>query len=383
MIFFRCSASVRLLWLACLLSLFSGCVQPPVTFDYRPDVTATGAEGALYWPAAPEVPRYRYYGQLLGEDNFFVVGEKTRGVVERAFRWLAGLDDHKEAPVVLQRPQSGAVGEDGRIYVSDVSRQGVYVFDPAAAQLSVWEYAEEGVRFQLPIGVAVTEDRVLVADAALGYVAVLSHLGVPGATLGKGVLNHPTGVVWNEALGRVYVADRGDNDIKVFDIDSGALLFEFGEFGEHEGQFNGPTYLAWHAQQLYVTDTLNSRIQVFSPSGEFLRSFGQRGLYIGNLPRPKGVAIDIDGNVYVVESYYDYLLIFDAEGQFLLPIGGSGKQVGQFYLPAGVWTDANNRIYVADMFNGRVVIFEYLGDGDESDVAEDNSAHLGRVASGH
>ena len=359
-----------------------GCAQLPVQFSYHPyddDVES----GSLVWPDPPEKPRYRYYGQLTGEENFVKVGEASRGALERAFRWLVGLGDYGDKPQILQRPQSGVVTDDGRILVTDVSRQGVYVFDPLKRQLEVWEYAAKDVRFQLPIGIAVKGDSVLVADAGLGYVVKLDRLGKPLGAVGKKVLKHPTGVVWDAESGRIYVADRVDNQVKVFDDGSGELLFTFGEFGEREGQLNGPTYMAWYDNELYVTDTLNSRIQIFSAQGQFLRSFGRRGLYVGDLPRPKGVALDGDGNIYVVESYYDYLLVFDRKGQFLLPIGGSGHEIGQFYLPAGVWSDAENRIYVADMFNGRVVIFEYLGDGDESDVAEDDSAHIGRAAGSH
>ena len=77
--------------------------------------------------------------------------------------------------------------------------------------------------------------------------------------------------------------------------------------------------------------------------------------------RPKGVAVDSDGNIYVVESYHDHLLIYDSEGRFLLPIGGNGTNIGQFFLPAGAWSDSDDRIFVADMFNGRVVIFQFVG----------------------
>ena len=104
-------------------------------------------------------------------------------------------------------------------------------------------------------------------------------------------------------------------------------------------------------------------MQILDLDGRPLESVGQRGLYVGNLTRPKGVAVDADGNLYVVESYYDHLLVFSPSGEFLLPIGGTGNAVGQFYLPAGVWADARGRLFVADMYNGRVVIFQYLGGG--------------------
>ena len=88
--------------------------------------------------------------------------------------------------------------------------------------------------------------------------------------------------------------------------------------------------------------------------------FGELGLVVGNMSRPKGVAIGGGGRIYVVESYYDHLLIFDHYGKLLLPIGGTGREVGQFFLPAGVWTDDHHRVYVADMFNGRIIVLSEL-----------------------
>jgi DNA-binding beta-propeller fold protein YncE len=110
-----------------------------------------------------------------------------------------------------------------------------------------------------------------------------------------------------------------------------------------------------------VSDTLNARVQVLTIEGEALSKVGQRGLYVGNLVRPKGVTVDDDGNIYVVEGYYDHLLVFNQAAQLLLPIGGTGASIGRFFLPAGVWSDPQNRIFVADMFNGRVLILQYLG----------------------
>jgi DNA-binding beta-propeller fold protein YncE len=151
--------------------------------------------------------------------------------------------------------------------------------------------------------------------------------------------------------------------VKVFD-EHGALVKRIGRRGEGRGELNYPTHVAFSGGELYVTDTMNSRIQVFTPEGEALeRRFGTRGLYVGNLVRPKGVAVDNENHVYVIESYYDHLLVFGRDGEFLLPIGGTGQETGRFYLPAGIWVDSRNRVFVADMFNGRVVVFQFLGGG--------------------
>jgi hypothetical protein len=94
-------------------------------------------------------------------------------------------------------------------------------------------------------------------------------------------------------------------------------------------------------------------------------TIGEQGLSVGNLVRPKGVAVDGSGNIYVVESYYDHMLVYNKKGQYLMGIGGTGRGVGQFYLPSGIWTDAQDRIYVADQFNGRVMLFQFLGGDPE------------------
>ncbi len=349
-------------WLAASLCLLlAGCASSPATLN----LDLQGAEGHL-WPSPPEVARYQYIGQLTGEENF--VKENNDGAMgRRLFDWMVGIVAGETLPVVLQRPQSGAVDRDGRLYVTDVSRAAIYVFDQPAGQLEVWEIAGEQLRFKTPVGIVVIETdeggrEILVADADLKRIVRLDQSGKPVGHFGSDVLVRPTGLARDPATGNLYVADTHAHDVKIFSAE-GRLLRRVGAGGrgEGEGQFNSPTHLAFARGQLYVTDTLNSRIKVLSADGEFLRTFGRRGLFVGDLPRPKGVTVDKDGNVYVVESYYDHLLVFNEEGNLLLPIGGSGSGVGEFYLPAGVWTDQRDRIYVADSFNGRVVILQYLG----------------------
>ena len=109
--------------------------------------------------------------------------------------------------------------------------------------------------------------------------------------------------------------------------DEGRLIDIIGQRGEGPGEFNAPTHIALSNGRLYVTDTLNARIQVLDLNGEPISMIGKRGLYLGNLTRPKGVTVDADDNIYVVESYYDHLLVFDKQGQFLLPIGGTGDNL--------------------------------------------------------
>ncbi len=379
-----------------LLGGLSGCAQTQTSLRYAGAPTTSGTQ-AMVWPAAPEIARYRYVGELTGEEN---IQRNSGGIAEsglKTLKWLVGLLSEAPPTVILQRPQAGVVDSNGRIYITDVSRQAVYVFDEKAGTLQVWEMAAENTRFEIPIGIALgAKGEVLIADAGLDEVFRLDSAGVPVGRFGKGVLNHPTGLARDALHGHIYVADTHLHQIKVFD-DAGNVLATIGsgQRSEAPGEFNSPTHLAFADGKLYVADTLNARIQVLgitSPAPapgvgaalrpgvvtqaigsvaaqsagletKVLQVFGRRGLFLGDLIRPKGVTVDAAGNIYVVESYYDHLLVFNSQGEFLLPMGGAGGGIGQFSLPAGVWSDQRGRIYVADMFNGRVVVFEYLGEG--------------------
>ena len=328
-------------------------------------VEVESIDAGRLWPPSlgRETPRYRLTGQLSGESNFSVPRE-GQSTMAKAFRWIVGLDGRAENPVVLQRPQSGMVDTTGRVLVTDVSRQGIFVFDAAAGRLEVWDQANKSTNFVAPIAIAPGADgQILVTDAELKRVFRLSSKGEPIGEFGGGLLKRPTGIARDATSKQIFVADTHAHDIKVFD-DGGNFLRTIGHAGADLGELSYPAHLAFADGKLYVADTMNARVQVFDLAGKALLQIGQRGLYFGNLVRPKGVTVDTEGNIYVVESYHDHLLVFDKTGRFLMAIGGTGKANAEFYLPAGVWTDRNNRIFVADMFNGRVVIFQFLG-GDQ------------------
>ncbi len=344
---------IRIVVIIALLATLAACAQTQSFLRYE----ATGER--MVWPQPPDTPRYRYVGQFTGEDNIF---KEESGKLGKFFRWLVGLTSFDPDRLMLQRPQSGVVDDvRGRVYVTDVGRRGVFVFDEAKGQILFWEDAGDARRFATPSGVTLgANGQLFVADADLAEVIRLGPNGEPLESFGSGILKRPTGIARDPWTGRIYVSDTQAHNIKVFD-DNGKLHHVIGQRGEGVGEFNFPTFLAFSNNKLYVTDTLNSRIQVLNAEGKYLLTFGKRGLYVGDLPRPKGVSVDNAGRIYVVESYYDHLLVYSPEGQLLLPVGGTGSEIGEFYLPSGVWTGARERVYVADMFNSRVMIFEYVG----------------------
>jgi DNA-binding beta-propeller fold protein YncE len=348
----------RCTWIVVALTMMiSGCAETRLVMNFANPIH--GAESKL-WPAPPDEPRYRFVGELTGEDNFSPEDWANRSAATKVFNWLIGLTGHSSKPVVLQRPQSGMVDAAGRIYVTDIGRRGVYVFDNVAGKLEVWEQSGADTRFVAPIGIAQgRHGEILVADAELHTVIRLNHNGVPVGEFGSSVLKRPTGLARDAVKGLIFVADTHAHDIKVFG-DDGILQKVIGQRGEGDAQLNFPTHLTFESGKLYVTDTLNSRVLVFDEDGNMLTKFGRRGLFVGDMVRPKGIAVDSGGNIYVVESMHDRLLIYDNAGRTLLAIGGNGSSVGEFYLPAGVWIDSHDKIYIADMFNGRITVLQLI-----------------------
>lgn len=358
----------RLRWLALPLLLglavTAGCLKE-AKYSMRYNTEGMAEAHIPKWPQPPEKPHYRFAGELTGVDNFELITESVSTHAERAFNLLVGLDPmsklRRSDKGELNRPQTGMVDTLGRIMVTDLSRQGVMVFNEDQGKLAVWTRAQEMLPFASPVGIVEGDNGdILVADSEHHMVVRLDTDGQPQGDFGRKELKRPTGLARDSKRKEIYVADTGSHDIKVFS-DAGELLRIIGKRGNEPGYFNAPTHLAFEGDKLYVSDTLNARVQVFDPAGKILLNFGSRGLYVGQMVRPKGITVDRDGNIYVVESFHDHMLVFDKNGEFLLPIGGTGREIGEFYLPSGLWSDINDRIFVSDMFNGRIIIFQYLG----------------------
>jgi len=324
---------MRLLLAVLTVVVLGGCASEPLVMRFDPGQVTAGKK--TYFPplSDEEVPRYVYVGELTGEKNFVEREGKEKSRFIEVLKWIAGVFE-SDAPVVLQRPQSGVVDQNGRILVTDVSRSAVFVFDSANGRLDVWEYAHGFRHFAAPVGIALgPAGRVFVADAELRKVLALDPGGKGTVLIDGSQLERPTGLAWDEKDGLLYVADTQAHQIKVFDM-TGRRVKTIGQRGEGPGEFNFPTFLALSGDRLVVSDTMSARVQLI-PLGDVgeIQIVGERGINVGNLVRPKGVAVDGENNLYIIESYYDHLLIFDEQARFLLPIGCTGKVAGTVYLP--------------------------------------------------
>ena len=341
-----------------LLLPISGCSTVSSQHLFKMPGISDNDLGNQVWPSLPAVPRYAFIGHIYGESNRVEAPQRS-GLVH-LLAAIVGLDAQKESALDLLRPQQVVTDNKGKIYITDPGLQSIFVFDEILGEFTVWNERSLNISLPSPIGVTYAEDSVWVTDSELALIYQLSLGGELINSFGHEILKRPTGIAYDPDNHRFYISDTAAGDIKLFST-RGELLDTWGVEGTGEGQFNHPTYLHYRLGRLYVVDSLNARIQIFDRQGRFIQSVGHRGLYVGNFSRPKGIALDSDGNIYVSESYYDHVLIYSPQGSLLMSIGGSGSAPGQFAQPTGIWVDDRDRVYVSDMLNSRVSMFQYLG----------------------
>lgn len=305
------------------------------------------------WPSAPATPRIAYVRSISSPADLSI----GKGFFTRVLELVFGEEKQD-----LVRPMS-VVEVDKLLYVGDPGAGGIHRFDRAASSYKLLQ-AEGGVRMPSPVGIARgPAGSVYVTDSALRAVFILR----PGAEYAVRLplsldLRQPTGVAFDPVAQALYVTDTANHCIQVFSPE-GVHLRTLGRRGSGDGEFNFPTML-WLGNDghLLVTDSLNFRTQRFDTNGVWLGKFGHGGDAIGDSPRQKGVAADQFGHIYVVDSILQAVQIFDGSGQLLLSIGGMGQAPGEFWLPTGIAIGSDGLIYIADTYNRRVQVFRYLGD---------------------
>lgn len=311
----------------------------------------------IYWPLPPDRPRIRYVKSIVDSKEVL----PPKGFFKRALSILFG----EESGPRLVRPYGLYIENPGRIWVTDMELQVVHYFDFTEKKYrQIFKLA--GERLRSPVGIAVdTERTIYVTDSELRRLFQFSPDG-QFIKAWETLFTRPTGLAIDRQRKILYVVDTGEHHVVAFNL-KGEKLFEFGTRGEGEGEFNFPTHIALHpvTGEIYVADSMNFRIERFTPEGKFIRSLGSAGTRVGSFSKLKGISVDSHGIVYAVDGLYDTVEMFNDKGEFLMNFGKAGKHEGEFWLPGGIASD-QEWIYVSDTYNQRVQVFQLMT-GSEAD----------------
>src|SRR5271170_7378252 len=204
--------------------------------------------------------------------------------------------------------------------------------------------------------------------------APLKHVHPPLPPV-DGQFRQVTDIAWDPA-GNTFISDGYINS-RVAKVDkNGKWLMSFGEPGDQPGQFNTPHSIAADAQgNIYVADRGNRRIQVFNGDGKFLRQitidvpfdYASVSPAIGKKPAPNATGTQAPGSpwalcitpgpnqvMYAADAFPGRVYKLSLDGKVLGVLGESGKQLKQFGWIHEIACPSENELYVAELLNWRV-----------------------------
>ena len=191
-----------------------------------------------------------------------------------------------------------------------------------------------------------------------------------------GYFRQVTDMAW-DSHGNTYIADGYVNSRVAKIAPDGRWLKSWGSFGTEPGQFNQPHSIAVDANdRVYVADRSNRRIQVFDTEGKLLDIIQidvpfpeDATVPIGNRPTaaspgytqpgaPWAVCITPKGpepqTLFVADAYPGRIYKLSLDGKVLGWLGGAGKQPKQFGWVHEIACPSANEILVAEVLNWRV-----------------------------
>lgn len=226
-----------------------------------------------------------------------------------------------------------------------------------------------GNLFIMPHGLTVDKDNnVWVTDVGLHQIFKFSHEGKLLMVLGEAKVpgndrahfNRPTDVAI-ASNGSFYVSDGYENSRIIKFSAEGKYLFEWGKKGTQPGEFDIPHSIDLdNAGNVYVADRENNRIQVFDPTGKFLKqysdkSFGSICAVAFDKNTERAFAVD-DLNFLKVRHRGSDVFCFDTIGNVQARFGRSDNAETCWY--HDIATDKEQNIYTADILNNRVQKFK-------------------------
>ena len=188
-------------------------------------------------------------------------------------------------------------------------------------------------------------------------VFTLGEAGKPAPKWSNTPFNLPTHMAVSARSGDIFVSDGyGNNAIHRFSND-GKLLASWGTHGTEPVEFQCPHNLCVDEDEyVYVADRENNRVQVFDGMGRLEAIW--RDIY-----RPSGICYD-KGLIYIGELLHDphplladctelghRLSIYDKQGNRLARLGSKveGDGPGEFIAPHGVTVDSQGNVYIAEV----------------------------------
>ena len=264
-------------------------------------------------------------------------------------------------------PKGITVDFAGNVYVVDSENNRIQKFDSSGTFIAKWgSYGSGNGEFAFPKGiVSDVTGKVYVVDgnhriqAFDEYGTFLTKWGMYGS--GDGQFRYPRDIAI-DAAGCIYVTDTGNSRIQKFNSS--------GMFVNKWDTKNGLTYIATDPiGGVYAVDSSNNQFWKYDVSGVFLGKWGASGSGDGQFRSPKRIAVDAKGNVYIADSDNKRIQVFSQRGE-PLPKASFSSNTTSGHIPLTV------QFYDTSTGNP-IAWFWTFGDGNTS--TEQHPVHIYRT----
>ncbi len=250
-------------------------------------------------------------GQLPEFHNCIVIVDRDGNLVESWTQWDYLFEEGRGPHTVKISPYDP---ERSVWVISDINHQ-------------VWKFSNDGKKLLMTLGERnVFHDN----DDPRGF-------------------RRPTDIAWLPD-GTFFISDGyGNTHVMKFDK-NGKFLKMWGTKGTGPGQFNGPHGIAVGLdRRVYVSDRGNGRIQVFDEEGNFLEEWP--GI------APHTILMSRDQHLWAFDSRTDKVVKFSLEGHLEYSWGTHGTAPGEFWAVHELTADSEGNMYGAEVFGGRTQKF--------------------------
>ena len=346
---------------------------------------------SLAWPSPPNIARIHWLNYFAGAKIDYTSETTTKPKASWMDRLAGGQPDtekvnNKSFPFQMIGPYGIAIDSKGLVYVADQRVGAVFIFNVESRETQMIRNGLEA-HFGWINGLAIDDDdRLFVSDGKMHRVLIFNPKHEIQSQVTEGLVD-PVGLAIDTTNRFLYVVDTQQDQVLVYDADSLKLLRRIGTGGKNHfltspGDFGAPQCVAVDKDgDVYVTDTLNNRVEIFDADGNFISQFGKAGDGPGYFTRPKGIAVDADGHIWVADSMQDRLQVFNREGRLLTYVGqGHGELPGQFKALVGVAIDKNNWVFTTEQEPGRLQVFRYVTDAEAATEKAKHEEELQKAA---
>ena len=255
------------------------------------------------------------------------------------FYYTGMIGERGSGPGQYLNPIDVDMDTKGNVYILDKGTNRIIVFNDTLFSHQFGGFGTGTGRLSEPSSFVVSPNYVYVCDVGVKRIIKYNLNGDFVGSIFENNLDQ-SGMALDD-FGHIYLCSGEDNRVVKVSA-TGEEVLSFGSFGWGEGFLKNPQGIAVSSNgDIYISDTDNSRVEVFNSQGQFKQEIGK-----DVLTKPAGLDLDTWNNLFVCDIEKKKIFIFNSEGKLVNEIKDMIEE------PIDIVISNNGKIYVADRKKG-------------------------------